>query len=185
MKRVVLLLVLAAVLCATIAILATYCTANTEDISNVPSDSQNEGATEEKSVPEKTQETEQPSQTPPDTEDLPQSGVTENTRLHPDLQGKVQSVGDTSFSLMPITVTGDSGGVAAAGIGTESRLVEVDRSQAAVETMRVHNGNHEEPQAAEASALQEGQTVHLFGSWQDNVFVAQTVRILLFEDDPA
>lgn len=185
MKRIVLLFVLAAVTCAATALLFTSCAANVEEDSNTSSVSQSEASSEMETVPEETSEPEMPAQTPSATVDPAQSELTKTSLQNPDLQGKIQSVEETFFSLIPITVTGDSGGVAVAAAGIDTEPVEVDITQAVIETMRIYNGGHEEPQPADASALQEGQTVNLFGSWQGDCFVAQTVRILLIEDDPA
>lgn len=184
MKRIVLLLILAAATCVATAMLFTSCATNTEEPLDETSISQSEANSEAEPLPEATTEPVLPEQTPSATEEPAQSNPAETSLQNPELQGKIQSVGDTSFSLLPITVTGDSGDVAAAGVGSDNEMVEVDITQAAIETMQVYNGGHEEPQPVDVSVLQEGQTVNLFGNWQGDCFVAQTVRILLIEDDP-
>lgn len=185
MKRIVLLRILAAATCVATAMLFTSCAANTEEPLGETAISQSGASSETESIPEETKATVLPEQTPAATEAPAQNSPAKTSLQDPDLQGKIQSVGDTSFSLSPITVTGDSGGVAMAAAGTDIELIEVDTTQAVIETMRVYNGGHEEAQPADVSVLQEGQTANLFGSWQGDCFVAQTVRILLIEDDPA
>lgn len=166
MKRIFALFALSVVLCAGIAILCTACAPKETESSGVESSA-----------------TLTPESKPEATSIPVASAEPQDTLADPDLQGIVQEIVDDGFTLTPVQVE-SSGGAAAAGAGGDAP-VDVDWTHATIETMRVYNGGHGEPQAADAAVIQPGKQVYLYGTQDSERFVADRILVLEIEDEGA
>ena len=105
-----------------------------------------------------------------------------NTTIkEPDLRGTVQDVQQTSFTIVPVSVTA-SGHDAAAG-ASQTDAFSVDISEATLETVRIYNGGNDAPQPSDMSALQAGKSVYLYSIQSEETFLAERVLILEAGDE--
>ncbi len=169
MKRLLLVCILAALLCAGLAMLVQSC------------------APVQKGAPAAASPAVEPARaghTPalPEAAPIPASAETAQDDLpDPDLRGTVETVEGATLLLDPVRVTerGEGWAVAAGG-GTVETEVAVQTDTAQIETVRVYNGGHEPPQPTDESALTPGDMVYLYGAWADETFVAQRIVVLQF-----
>ena len=97
----------------------------------------------------------------------------------PDLRGTLEAVDGTTLLLDPVRVTAQGEGWAVAGGGGAlETAVTVQTDAAQIETVRVYNGGHEPPQPADESALTPGEMVYLYGAWTGETFAAQRIVVL-------
>lgn len=161
MKRLLIVCLLAALLCAGLAMLVQSC------------------APVQKAAPPAASPAVEPAQaghTP-----APASGETAQGDLPaPDLRGTIEAVDGATLLLAPVRVTARGEGWAVAGGGTRETAITVQTDTAQVETAVVYNGGHEAPQPADASALAQGEMVYLYGAWTDETFAAQRIVVLQF-----
>lgn len=173
MKRLFILFALSLWICAGMAALCTACAADKEEISASVSSS-----TELKSSNPEIKPTAEPLET--DNMDIAEN-ESNSTIKEPDLRGTVQDVQQTSFTIVPISVTA-SGHDAAAG-ASQTDALSVDISEATIETVRIYNGGNDAPQPSDMSALQAGKSVYLYGIQSEENFLAERVLILEAGDE--
>ena len=168
MKRLLIVCILAALLCAGLAMLVQSC---------VPA---------QKAAPPAASPGMAPAQVEP-TPALPKatpasaSGeMAQDDLPDPDLCGTIEAVDGTTLLLDPVRVTaqGEGWAVAAGGGGTVETAVAVQTDAAQIETVIVYNGGHEPPQPADKSALTPGDMVYLYGTWTGETFAAQRIVVL-------
>lgn len=170
MKRLLVLLALAVLVCAGIAVLCTSCASNTGEslYTSLPA-SEETSSTEEADL--------EPAAEPEPTE-APENLQDGSFLEDADLKGTVDSVEEGRFTLLPMTVTQVRKDAAVAAVAANGTTVEVDVSSASIQTVRIYNGGHDEPLQVDASALETGSTVYLYGRQDQDVFVAETVYVL-------
>lgn len=169
MKRLLLVCILAALLCAGLAMLVQSC------------------APVQKATLPAVSPAVEPAQAghtpaPPEATPALASGETAQDDLpDPDLRGTIEAVDGATLLLAPVRVTARGEGWAvAAGGGTRETTVTVQTDTAQIETVKVYNGGHEPPQPADESALTPGDMVYLYGAWTDETFTASRVVVLQF-----
>lgn len=170
MKRLLVLLALAVLVCAGIAVLCTSCASNTGESLYTSLPASKETSSTEEADLEPAAEPE-PTEAP---ENLQDGSFLEDA----DLKGTVDSVEEGRFTLLPMTVTQVGKDAAVAAVAANGTTVEVDVSSASIQTVRIYNGGHDEPLQVDASALETGSTVYLYGRQDQDVFVAETVYVL-------
>ena len=162
MKRLLIVCLLAALLCAGLAMLVQSC------------------APVQKAAPPAASPTVEPArdtQTPA----LASGETAQGDLPDPDLRGTIEAVDGATLLLAPVRVTARGEGWAVAGGGgTVETTVTVQTDAAQIETVAVYNGGHEPPQPADASALAPGDMAYLYGAWTDETFAAQRVVVLQF-----
>lgn len=168
MKRLFVLFVLAAALCAGMAALCTACAGRT-DASSTPKISGTISSSASQEVPA----TPLPTATPAPQEDTV-------SLEEPDLQGVIQTVGPDSFTISPIHLQSE-GEVAMAAAGASDQEQTVTLAGATIETMSVYNGGHGTPQPADTAALEAGKQVYLYGQDTETGFAADRILVLEIE----
>ena len=159
MKRLLIVCILAALLCAGLAMLVQSC------------------APAQKAAPPAASPAVAPAQAKPTP--APASAETaQDDLLAPDLRGTIEAVDSTTLLLDPVRVTAQGEGWAGAGGGALETAVAVQTDAAQIETVKVYNGGHEPPQAADESALTPGDMVYLYGAWTEETFAAQRIVVL-------
>ena len=159
MKRLLIVCILAALLCAGLAMLVQSC------------------APAQKAAPPAASPGMAPAQVEPSP--APASSETAQDDLpDPDLCGTIEAVDDATLLLAPVRVTAQGEGWAVAGGGTVETAVAVQTDAAQIETVIVYNGGHEPPQPTDKSALTPGDMGYLYGAWTGETFAAQRVVIL-------
>lgn len=162
MKRLLIVCILAALLCAGLAMLVQSC-----------APAQRAAPPAASPAAEPARDTQTPAQAGGETaqDDLPD----------PDLRGTIEAVDGATLLLAPVRVTARGEGWAVAGGGgTVETTVTVQTDAAQIETAAVYNGGHEPPQPANESALTPGDMVYLYGAWTDETFAAQRIVVLQF-----
>ena len=161
MKRLLIVCILAALLCAGLAMLVQSC---------VPAQKAAPPAASPGMAPAQVEPTPAPASSETAQDDLP----------NPDLCGTIEAVDGTTLLLDPVRVTaqGEGWAVAAGGGGTVETAVAVQTDAAQIETVIVYNGGHEPPQPADKSALTPGDMVYLYGTWTGETFAAQRIVVL-------
>ena len=168
MKRLLIVCILAALLCAGLAMLVQSC---------APTQKAASPAASLEMAPAQAGHT----SAPPEAAPAPASGETAQDDLpDPDLHGTVETADGATLLLEPVRVTAQGEGWAVAGGGALETAVDVQTDTAQIETVRVYNGGHEPPQPADESALTPGDMVYLYGTWADETFVAQRIVVLQF-----
>ena len=169
MKRLLLVCILAALLCAALAMLVQSC------------------APVQKAAPPAASPAVEPVQAghtpaPPEATPAPAGGETAQDDLpDPDLRGTIEAVDSATLLLAPVQVTARGEGWAVAGGGGAlETAITVQTDTAQIETAVVYNGGHEPPQPADESALTPGDMVYLYGAWTDETFTARRVVVLQF-----
>ena len=166
MKRLLIVCILAALLCAGLAMLVQSC------------------APVQKGAPAAASPAVEPARaghTPalPEAAPVPASAETaQDDLLDPDLRGTVETVDGATLLLDPVRVTAQGEGWAVAGGGALETAIAVQTDTAQIETVRVYNGGHEPPQPADESALTPGEMVYLYGAWTGETFAAQRIVVL-------
>ena len=161
MKRLLIVCLLAALLCAGLAMLVQSCAPVQKAASPAASPAV---------------EPAQAGHTP-----APASGETAQEDLpDPDLRGTIEAVDGATLLLAPVQVTAQGEGWAVAGGGALETAVTVQTDTAQIEIAVVYNGGHEPPQPADGSALAPGSMAYLYGAWRDETFAAQRIVVLQF-----
>lgn len=169
MKNLFLLFAMAVLLCAGMAVLCTACA----EEQHLPAD----GALSRMEPPESAQETTKALS----TTDIPEVKKDSNTLEEPDLQGVIQEVGQSSFTVIPVYVQAeDNTAMAAAGESSQD-ILTVNFEEAEIETVRVYNGGHEEIESASSDALVSGRQVYLYGQETETGFSADRILVLRTE----
>lgn len=171
MKNLFLLFAMAVLLCTGMAVLCTACTEEPD----LPADAALSGMETSESVRNTV-----PS--PPPTA-IPEIRKGSKNLDEPDMQGIIQDVGQSSFTILPIQVqaAGDAA-MASAGESAQDTLTVTFRDTA-IETVRVYNGGHDEVQSASTAALVNGRQVYLYGQPTETGFNADRVLVLQTEAD--
>lgn len=162
MKRLLIVCILAALLCAGLAMLVQSC---------APTQKAASPAASPAVAPAQVEPTPAPASSETTQDDLPD----------PDLCGTIEAVDGTTLLLDAVRVTAQGEGWAVAGGGGAlETAVAVQTDSAQIETVIVYNGGHEPPQPADESALTPGDMGYLYGTWTGETFVAQRVVVLQF-----
>ena len=168
MKRLLIVCILAALLCAGLAVLVQSCAPAQETAS--PALSPGMAPAQAGYTP-----------APPETTPAPASVETAQDALPaPDLRGTIEAVDGATLLLAPVQVTAQGEGWAVAGGGALETAVTVQTDTAQIEIAVVYNGGHEPPQPADGSALAPGSMAYLYGAWRDETFAAQRIVVLQF-----
>lgn len=166
MKRLLIVCILAALLCAGLAILVQSC---------APAQETAQPALSPGMAPAQAGHT----PAPPEAAPAPTSVETAQDDLpDPDLRGTLEAIDGATLLLDPVRVTAQGEGWAVAGGGALETAVAVQTDAAQIETVRVYNGGHEPPQPADESALTPGDMVYLYGAWTGETFAAQRIVVL-------
>ena len=167
MKRLLIVCILAALLCAGLAMLVQSCAPVQETAQ--PALSPGMAPAQAGYTP-----------APPEAAPAPASVETAQDALPaPDLRGTLEAVDGTTLLLDPVRVTAQGEGWAVAGGGGAlETAVTVQTDAAQIETVRVYNGGHEPTQPADESALTPGDMVYLYGAWTGETFAAQRIVVL-------
>ena len=162
MKRLLIVCILAALLCAGLAMLVQSC---------APEQEAAPPAASPEMAPAQVEPTPAPASAETAQDDLPA----------PDLRGTIEAVDGATLLLAPVRVTARGEGWAVAGGGgTVETAVAVQTDTAQIETVIVYNGGHEAPQPADESALTPGSMAYLYGAWTDETLAAQRIVVLQF-----
>lgn len=177
MKQKWMLLGMTMIMCTTMAGLCTACTSKQEKTPTLYAASSEKTVEQsENSSPENT-----PAVSSPDPTQTPAASESDPL-MNPDMMGNVATVEQDCFTVTPIITTdiGNGGVVAAGGFGDK---VTIYTENAVFETMKIYNGEHEEPQPADMSVLKEGMQVYLYGTRQEDSFEAERVIALEMGDE--